>query len=117
MAGLQSFSQKVILIAGGYDKQIPFEPMAPQVCKSVKTLLLNGATGEKIRDAIVNCPDYRPGHPEILMCRDFTAATHQAVEIAREGDIVLMSPACAAFDQFKNFMERGNYFKKLIKEL
>ncbi len=117
MAGLQSFSQKVILIAGGYDKQIPFEPMAPQVCKSVKTLLLNGTTAEKIRDAIVNCPDYRPGHPEIRMCPDFTAATHKAAEIAREGDIVLMSPACAAFDQFKNFMERGNYFKKLIKEL
>ena len=117
MAGLQSFRQEVILIAGGYDKQIPFEPMAPLVCQKVKTLILNGATAEKIRQAIESCPDYRPGHPEIRMCSDFTAATRQAVEIAREGDIVLMSPACAAFDQFKNFMERGNYFKKLIKEL
>ena len=117
MAGLQSFTKPVILIAGGYDKQIPFEPMAPLVCKRVKTLLLNGATAEKIRQAIVNCPDYHPGHPEIRMCDDFTAATYEAVKIAKEGDIVLMSPACAAFDQFKNFMERGNYFKKLIKEL
>ncbi len=117
MAGLQSFSQQVILIAGGYDKQIPFAPMAPQVCKSVKTLILNGATAEKIREAIETCPDYRPGHPEIRMCEDFTAATYLAVELASAGDVVLMSPACAAFDQFKNFMERGNYFKKLIKEL
>ncbi len=117
MAGLQSFTKSVILIAGGYDKQIPFEPMAPQICKRVKTLILNGATAEKIRLAIEACPDYRPGNPEILMCRDFTAATYKAVEIAKDGDIVLMSPACAAFDQFKNFMERGNYFKKLIKEL
>ena len=64
-----------------------------------------------------NCPDYTPGNPQILDCGDFTAAVHKAAEVATDGDIVLMSPASAAFDQFKNFMERGNYFKKLIKEL
>ena len=117
IAGLKSFDRKVILIAGGYDKQIPFDVMGPEVCAKVKTLILNGATAGKIRAAVEAAPEYRPGYPEIVDCGDFTAAVRQAVETAREGDIVLMSPACAAFDQFKNFMERGNYFKKLLKEL
>ena len=117
IAGLKSFDQKVILIAGGYDKQIPFDVLGPYVCRSVKTLVLGGATGAKIRAAVENCPDYTPGNPEIIDCGDFTAAFHAAVAAAKDGDIVLMSPACAAFDQFKNFMERGNYFKQLVKEL
>ena len=117
IAGLNSFSEKVILIAGGYDKQIPFDVLGPYVCRSVKTLILGGATGPKIRAAVENCPDYTPGSPKIIDCADFTAAVSAAVSEAAEGDIVLMSPACAAFDQFKNFMERGNYFKQLIKEL
>ncbi len=117
IAGLNSFPQKVLLIAGGYDKQIPFDVLGPYICRSVKTLFLNGATGTKIREAVEKCPDYQPGAPEIVDCGDFTTAVMAAVKAAQEGDVVLMSPACAAFDQFKNFMERGAYFKKLIKEL
>ena len=117
IAGLNSFTQKVILIAGGYDKHIPYDVLGPYLCRSVKTLILGGATGPQIRSAAENCPDYTPGNPEIIDCADFTAAVHKAAEVAEEGDIVLMSPASAAFDQFKNFMERGNYFKQLVKEL
>ena len=117
IAGLNSFTQKVILIAGGYDKHIPYDVLGPYICRSVKTLILGGPTGNRIRQATENCPDYTPGNPEIMDCGDFTAAVRKAVEVAQEGDIVLMSPASAAFDQFKNFMERGNYFKQLIKEL
>ena len=117
MAGLKSFHQKVILIAGGYDKHIPFEVMGDLVCEKVKTLLLNGATAEKIRAAVESCESYRSGAPEILDCGDFETAVRKAADLACEGDVVLMSPACAAFDQFKNFMERGAFFKKLVKEL
>ena len=117
IAGLKSFPEKVILIAGGYDKHIPYDVLGPYICRSVKTLILGGATGPQIRAAVENCPDHTPGNPEILDCGDFTSAVRKAVEIAKAGDVVLMSPASAAFDQFKNFMERGNYFKKLIKEL
>ena len=117
IAGLNSFSEKVLLIAGGYDKQIPFDVMGPYVCRSVKTLYLNGATAAKIRQAVENCPDYTPGNPVIMECADFTDAVKRSAADAKSGDVVLMSPACAAFDQFKNFMERGNYFKKLIGEL
>ena len=117
IAGLNSFPEKVLLIAGGYDKHIPFDVLGPYICRSVKKLFLNGATAAQIRTAVESCPDYVPGCPEILDCGDFTGAVMAAVREAEAGDVVLMSPACAAFDQFKNFMERGTYFKKLIKEL
>ena len=117
IAGLNSFDQKVILIAGGYDKQIPFDVLGPVVCEKVKTVFINGATAEKIRQAIASAPNYKAGCPEIVMCKDFTDAVYRSAQAAKAGDVVLMSPACAAFDQFKNFMERGNYFKKLVKEL
>jgi len=117
IAGLNSFPEKVLLIAGGYDKHIPYDVLGPYLCRSVKKLFVNGATGGQIRAAAENCPDYKPGCPEIIECGDFTTAVHKAAEAAQPGDVVLMSPASAAFDQFKNFMERGTYFKKLIGEL
>ena len=117
IAGLLSFPEKVLLIAGGYDKHIPYDVLGPYICKHVKKLFLGGATGPQIRAAVENCPDYTPGFPEIVDCADFTDAVYKSAQAAESGDVVLMSPASAAFDQFKNFMERGNYFKKLIKEL
>ena len=114
IAGLRSFTEKVILIAGGYDKNIPYDVLGPEICKHVKILILGGSTGPKIRAAVENCSGEKP---EIVECPDFTAAVEAAVQAAKEGDIVLMSPASAAFDQFKNFMVRGEYFKKLIMEL
>ena len=117
IAGLRSFRQKVLLIAGGYDKHIPYDVLGPEICDRVKKLYLGGATGPLIRQAVENAPQYAPGKPEIVDCGDFTSAVLAAARDAREGDVVLMSPASAAFDQFKNFMERGNHYKKLIKEL
>jgi len=117
IAGLNSFSQKVLLIAGGYDKHIPYDVLGPVICEKVKKLYVNGATAGQIRKAVEEAPQYTPGNPEIIDCTDFTDAVLQAAKDAKEGDVVLMSPASAAFDQFKNFMVRGDYFKKLIKEL
>ncbi len=117
IAGLRSFDEKVLLIAGGYDKHIPYGVLGPEICKSVKRLYLNGDTADQIRRAVENAPNYTPGNPEILDCGDFTTAVGAAAADATPGDVVLMSPASAAFDQFKNFMVRGEYFKKLIKEL
>ena len=117
IAGLKSFSEKVILIAGGYDKQIPYDVLGPEICEHVKTLVLGGATGPKIKEAVENCSAYRPGCPEIIDCGDFASAVTKAAEVAVSGDVVLMSPASAAFDQFKNFMVRGQYFKRMVMEL
>ena len=117
IAGLKSFPEKVLLIAGGYDKHIPYDVLGPEICAHVKKLFLGGATGPQIQAAVENAPEYRPGCPEIVDCGDFTSAVRAAVAVAQSGDVVLMSPASAAFDQFKNFMVRGDYFKKMIMVL
>ena len=117
IAGLRSFRSKVILIAGGYDKHIPYDVLGPEICAHVKKLFLGGATGEKIRQAVVSCPDYDPKNLEIVDCGSFEPAVRAAAAAAKDGDVVLMSPASAAFDQFRNFMVRGEFYKKLVKEL
>ena len=117
IAGLRSFSEKVILIAGGYDKHIPYDVLGPEICVHVKKLFLGGATGTLIREAVEACPEYDPAVLEIVDCETFEPAVRAAAAAAKSGDIVLMSPASAAFDQFKNFMVRGEFYKKLVKEL
>ncbi len=117
IAGLRSFDQKVILIAGGYDKHIPFTPLAPEIVKHVKLLVLCGTTANAIRAAVEGCEAYRKGMPEIVDCSTLRDAVAFAAERAEKGDIVMLSPACAAFDQFKNFMERGDCFKALVNAL
>ena len=117
IAGLHSFPEKVLLIAGGYDKHIPYDVLGPEICKHTKKIFLNGATAEQIRQAVEKAPEYRTGCPEIVMCEDFADAVSKSAQAAKDGDVVLMSPASAAFDQFKNFMERGKSFKKQIMEL
>ena len=117
IAGLRSFQEKVILIAGGYDKHIPYDVLGPEICQHVKKLFLGGATGKLIREAVENCPEFDPTALEIADCGSFEPAVRAAAAAAKEGDIVLMSPASAAFDQFKNFMVRGEFYKKLVKEL
>ena len=117
IAGLRSFDRKVILIAGGYDKHVPFDVLGPEVCAHVKLLILCGATAEKIRAAVENAPEYAPGKPEIITVQSLEAAVAAARAHAEAGDIVTLSPACAAFDQFKNFMVRGARYKELVMAL
>lgn len=115
IAGLRSFHEKVILIAGGYDKHIPYDVLGPEIRAHVKKLFLCGATAGKIRAAVEQTEGGEK--PEITDCGDFEAAVRAAAAAAKSGDIVLMSPASASFDQFKNFMVRGECFKKIVKEL
>ncbi len=113
IAGLRSFEQKVILIAGGYDKHIPYDVLGPEIAAHVKLLVCTGATGSKIAQA-ARASD---GCPEILEIDDFYDAVRTASTRAERGDVVLLSPASAAFDKFKNFMVRGAAFKKTVMEL
>lgn len=113
IAGLRSFSEKVILIAGGYDKHIPYDVLGPEIAAHVKLLVCTGATGPKIAAAARAVPDA----PEVLEIPDFYDAVHAAAQQAKPGDIVLLSPASAAFDRFKNFMVRGAEFKKTVMAL
>lgn len=116
IAGLRAFDEKVILIAGGYDKHISFAPLAPEVVQHVKLLILCGATADAIEKALrENARE--EDLPEIMRCADLAACVQTAYERAGTGDIVTLSPACAAFDCFTNFMERGKAFKKLVMAL
>lgn len=116
IAGLKAFKNPVILIAGGYDKHIPFEPMAQTVIEKVKILLLCGPTAEKIEKAIKSDSAYN-GVPQIVKVKDIGEAVNYAHSHASSGDIVTLSPACASFDAFPNFAARGNYFKELVNKL
>ena len=113
-AGLKSFNQKVIIIAGGYDKKIPFDEFGKVVNEHVKKLVLCGLTSDKIETAVKNADNYND--LPIYKCNDFKKAVETARDISESGDIVILSPACASFDLFKNFSERGNTFKKIVNE-
>lgn len=112
IAGLKAFTQKVILIAGGYDKHIPYDPLGPVAADTVKAAILMGATASAIESVIrahSDMPIYRVGGME--------EAVATADAISGEGDIVFMSPASASFDMYKNFEIRGNHFRDLVNDL
>lgn len=115
-AGLHALKVKPILIAGGYDKNIPFDSLGDEICMNAKRLYLTGATAEKIAQAVKRSEYYTDDFPMEII-DDFDSAVYAASNAAEQGDIVLLSPACAAFDKFKNFAERGKHFKKIIMEL
>ena len=117
LAGLNSFNQKLIVIAGGSDKKIPFEPLAETVNQKVKKLILMGVTAQKIEKAVTECPSYNPENLQIYHASSMEEAVKTAREIAQIGDIVTLSPACASFDLYPNFEVRGVHYKNLVKEL
>ena len=112
IAGLKAFSQKVILIAGGYDKHIPYDPLGPIAAETVKAAILMGATAPAIEEAIRDNSDM-----PIYRVSGMEEAVNTAAEIAMDGDIVFMSPASASFDMYKNFEVRGNHFRDLVNGL
>lgn len=115
-AGLVSFgSKKVILIAGGYDKNIPFTDFGEVVNNYVKKLILIGATSDKIEESVKTSENYN--NLPIYRENTFKNAVIKAKEVATSGDVVILSPACASFDLFKNFEERGNTFKDIVNSL
>ncbi len=116
-AGLAAFDQKVILIGGGYDKHIPFEPLAPNIIKKVKVLILSGPTADKIEKVVREDPGYADSGIEIIRVAGMEEAVKVAHEKAKSGDIVTLSPACASFDAYANFELRGKHFKQLVNEL
>ncbi len=116
-AGLRAMKVKPIVIVGGYDKHIPFDSLGDDLCRMAKKVFLTGDTADKIEAAITSSRFYGESGLETVKIDDFTETVLAAAEAAEDGDIVLFSPACAAFDRFRNFEERGKYFKKIIMEL
>jgi UDP-N-acetylmuramoylalanine--D-glutamate ligase len=117
LAGLNSFEQKLIIIAGGYDKKIPFEPLAQPLNSKAKALILLGVTADKIENTVKSYADYDEKLLKIYRVANLEEAVKKAKDISVNGDIVTLSPACASFDMYPNFEARGIHFKNLVKEL
>ncbi|MBW9153378.1 UDP-N-acetylmuramoyl-L-alanine--D-glutamate ligase [Clostridium estertheticum] len=117
IASLKAFEKPVILIAGGYDKKIPFEPLAEEAYLNIKTLILVGATKYKIKEVFESVLKEKKIFLEIILVEDFNEAILKAKLLAKPGDIVTLSPACASFDMFKDFAARGNKFKEIVMAL
>ena len=117
LAGLFAFEKKVILIAGGYDKHIPFEPLAEQGYPFIKEIILMGDTRYLIKEAFDKLKDEKGIEVPSIMVNSLEEAVIKAKEIAKEGDIITLSPACASFDMFPNFAVRGNKFKELVNNI
>ena len=117
LAGLKAFETRVILIAGGYDKHIPFEPLAYEGYTFIKELILLGSTKEKINEAFEKLEKETGNRVNITFVNSLEEAVIVARSLASRGDIITLSPACASFDMFPNFAIRGNVFKEIVNEL
>lgn len=117
IAGLHSFDEDIVLIAGGYDKNLDYTPIAKPIVEKVKTLILLGQTSGKIFDAVKKELEIENKNLDIYMCNTLEETVNLAKKYAKNGQIVLFSPASASFDMFKNFADRGEKFKKLVNEL
>ncbi len=114
ISGLNAFNQKIIMICGGSDKGNDMSEMVPYILKKVKLLILNGATADKIYDAVTASDNYESSGLEIIKTDIMENALSIAKSKAVSGDIVSLCPACPAFDQFKTFEYRGRKFKELV---
>lgn len=117
LAGLNSFNRAVILIAGGYDKKIPFEPLAEGACSKVKTLILVGKTKYLIKEAFERVMKSKNVSLNIMLTETLEQAVNKARGSASVGDIITLSPACASFDMYPNFEAKGNAYKEIVMNL
>ena len=117
LADIKVFGKPVILIAGGYDKKIPFEPLAQEGYPYIKKLVLLGATKDKIRTAFEKVISEKNLDIAIIAADSLEDAIEKSRAVAENKDVVLLSPACASFDMFVNFEVRGNRFKEIINSL
>ncbi len=117
IAGLNSFNQKISLIAGGYDKKISFEPLVPHIINRVKLLVLMGQTGPMIYEALKNNKDFDESKIKILKADSMEQAVKLMYENTQDGDIAMLSSASASFDMYENFEKRGEHFKSLVNQL
>ena len=117
LSGLNAFKENIVLIAGGYDKNLDYTPLAKTIIDKVKALILIGQTAGKIYDAVKEELEKENKNLDIYMCETLEDTISIARKNAESGDVVLFSPASASFDMFKNFADRGNQFKDLVRKL
>ena len=114
---LSLFDKKIILIAGGYDKKTPFDELGKKIIEKVSTLILMGNAAQKIENSVINSPGFKSTDLKIIHVKNMEDAVKEAQKKSTSKDIVVLSPACASFDLYNNFEERGNHFKTLVNNL
>ena len=117
IAGLYSYDENIVLIAGGYDKNLDYTPIAKPILDKVTKLVLIGNTKDKIYDAVTNLNKEINKDIKIFKCDTLEEAVDKSIEVANNNEIVLFSPGSASFDMFKNFADRGNKFKDLVNKI
>ena len=117
IAGLNSFNERIVLIAGGYDKNLDYTPMVKPILDKVTNLILMGGTAKKIYNTVMRETAGTDIVLPMYICNSLEAVINRARKVAKPGDIVLFSPASASFDMFRNFAERGERFKDLVNSL
>ena len=115
IAGLNSFDEDIILLAGGSDKGLDYEEVGKTIARKVRALILTGPTSEKIENATKQALNGKS--IEIYYTSNMQESVNLAKEIAKAGDVVLLSPASASFDLYKNFEDRGHQFKDCVNSL
>ena len=117
IAGLNSYNERIVLIAGGRDKHLDYDPIAKPIIEHVDTLIVMGETAEKIKNAVTRELENQKKTLKIIKVANVEEAVKTAREIAKPNEIVLFSPASTSFDMFKNFEERGKKFKEEVNKL
>jgi UDP-N-acetylmuramoylalanine--D-glutamate ligase len=119
MRAIEAFAQPLVLLAGGYDKNTPFDDLAHIMHRRVKTAIVYGATAPKLIEALDATAPSAPEPPslQVIHCTDLETALHQATPLTAPGDVVLLSPACASYDQFPHYEARGEFFRSLVQTL
>lgn len=112
MKAIEALEKNIILIAGGYDKNTDFTELLTFSKNKVKSLVLLGETKGKINDIAIQLK-----YDNIFIVDSLKEAVIKSVEIAKSGDVVLLSPACASWDMYKSYEERGNEFKEIVNEI
>ena len=106
-----------LVICGGQDKHVPFDPLAEALCRLASRVILTGEARDQIWNALLACSAFDPAKLPVTIIPDYREAMRAACAMAEEGDTVLLSPACTSFDAFKNFEERGEEFRRIVLEL
>ena len=114
-AGLNSYNEEIVLIAGGYDKNLDYTPVARPILDKVKVLILFGDTKNKIYDAVMK--EKTNEKIKIYVMDTLDEVINKAYKVSKKGQVVLFSPASASFDMFKNFADRGIQFKEKVNNL
>jgi len=118
MAALNSFSEPIVLLAGGREKHLPLEPLARVILSKVKALVLFGEAAPLLEKAVHDAQAEKPAtNLSILRSRDMSEAVDLAARVAEQGDVVLLSPACASFDMYSDYAQRGDHFQSLVREM